>query len=91
MKEAWSMKKMSICEPAMCCGTGLCGVGVAPELLRISTVLNTLNQAGTGNRMLAAKANNEIKWINRVDEHSRGQFAVIGWTADEMDPGKTLY
>jgi hypothetical protein len=40
------MKKMSIYEPAMCCSTGLCGVGVDPELLRISTVLNTLKQNG---------------------------------------------
>lgn len=40
------MKKMSIYEPAMCCSTGLCGVGVDPELLRISTVLNTLKQKG---------------------------------------------
>jgi len=36
------MKKMQIFEPAMCCSTGLCGVGVDPELLRVSTVLNTL-------------------------------------------------
>lgn len=36
------MKKMKIFEPAMCCPTGLCGVGVDPELLRISTVLDTL-------------------------------------------------
>jgi hypothetical protein len=40
------MKKMFIYEPAMCCSTGLCGVGVNPELLRISTVLNTLKNHG---------------------------------------------
>ena len=40
------MKTMKIYEPAMCCPTGLCGVGVDPELLRISTVLNTLKQYG---------------------------------------------
>lgn len=40
------MKKMSIYEPAMCCSTGLCGVSVDPELLRISTVLNTLKKNG---------------------------------------------
>ncbi|BCN31025.1 arsenite efflux transporter metallochaperone ArsD [Anaeromicropila herbilytica] len=40
------MKKMQIFEPAMCCSTGLCGVGVDPELLRISTVLNTLEKNG---------------------------------------------
>lgn len=40
------MKKMQIFEPAMCCPTGICGVGVDPELLRISTVLNALQQKG---------------------------------------------
>ncbi|QAT48774.1 arsenite efflux transporter metallochaperone ArsD [Caproiciproducens sp. NJN-50] len=40
------MKKMKIFEPAMCCPTGLCGVGVDPELLRISTVLDTLKRHG---------------------------------------------
>lgn len=40
------MKKMIIFEPAMCCSTGLCGPGVDPELLRVSTVLNTLNKKG---------------------------------------------
>lgn len=36
------MKKMKIFEPAMCCPTGICGVGVDPELLRISAALDTL-------------------------------------------------
>jgi len=40
------MKTMSIYEPAMCCPTGLCGVGIDPELLRISTVLDTLKKSG---------------------------------------------
>lgn len=40
------MKKMSIYEPAMCCDTGLCGVSVDPELLRISTALNALKKNG---------------------------------------------
>lgn len=40
------MKTMKIYEPAMCCPTGLCGVSVDPELLRISTVLNTLEKKG---------------------------------------------
>jgi hypothetical protein len=38
------MKKLEIYEPAMCCSTGLCGVGVDPELLRISTVLDLLKK-----------------------------------------------
>lgn len=41
-----TMKTMKIFEPAMCCPTGLCGVGVDPELLRISTILNTLEKKG---------------------------------------------
>lgn len=40
------MKTMQIFEPAMCCSTGLCGVGVDPELLRVSTVIETLKKHG---------------------------------------------
>lgn len=40
------MKTMSIYEPAMCCETGICGVSVDPELLRISTVFNNLQRNG---------------------------------------------
>ena len=40
------MKKMQIFEPALCCDTGLCGASIDPELLRITTVLNTLKQNG---------------------------------------------
>ena len=40
------MKKITIYEPAMCCPTGLCGVTVDPELLRISTVANNLKKKG---------------------------------------------
>ena len=40
------MKKITIYEPAMCCPTGLCGVGVDQELLRISTVSNNLKKKG---------------------------------------------
>ena len=45
-KEIKSMKTMSIYEPAMCCETGLCGVGIDPELLRISTILSNLKKNG---------------------------------------------
>lgn len=40
------MNKMKIYEQAMCCETGLCGVGVNQELLRISTLINTLKNKG---------------------------------------------
>jgi hypothetical protein len=40
------MKKMVIFDPAMCCSTGVCGPSVNKELLRVSTVLNTLKNKG---------------------------------------------
>ena len=40
------MKKMRIYESAMCCPTGLCGVGIDKELLRISTIINNLEKNG---------------------------------------------
>ncbi|CAB1253719.1 MULTISPECIES: arsenite efflux transporter metallochaperone ArsD [Clostridium] len=40
------MKKMIIFEPAMCCSTGVCGPSIDPELLRISTAINTLQKKG---------------------------------------------
>jgi hypothetical protein len=40
------MKKMIIFDPAMCCPTGVCGPSVDPELLRVSTALNTLKKKG---------------------------------------------
>lgn len=40
------MKKIEIFDPAMCCSTGLCGVEVDPELLRISVVIRTLKKKG---------------------------------------------
>ena len=40
------MKYMEIFEQAMCCPTGLCGPSIDPELLRVSTVLDTLKQHG---------------------------------------------
>lgn len=40
------MKTLSIFEPAMCCPTGLCGVGVDPELLRVSAAVNALKRNG---------------------------------------------
>lgn len=40
------MKEMFIYEPALCCETGVCGVSVDHELLRISTVANNLKKNG---------------------------------------------
>ena len=39
------MSKISLYEPAMCCDTGVCGPGVDPELLRVSSIIQTLEKA----------------------------------------------
>lgn len=51
---------------------------------------SSLYQSKTSNTMLRAKASNEIDWINRVDEHSSGCFAVIPWSADEIKGDRLL-
>jgi arsenite-transporting ATPase len=51
-------------------------------------VNSSLYRTGTTNQMLSAKASNEIEWINRVDAHSNGNFAVISWSADEIKGDK---
>jgi arsenite-transporting ATPase len=45
---------------------------------------SSLYRTGTTNKLLLAKASNEIEWINKVDEHAEGNFAVIEWKADEI-------
>lgn len=51
---------------------------------------SSLYHTGTTNAMLSAKANNEISWINKVDEHAEGNFAVISWSPDEIKGDKLL-
>ena len=50
---------------------------------------SSLYLTGTTNQMLSAKASNEIEWINKVDAHAKGKFAVIAWHSDEIK-GKKL-
>jgi arsenite-transporting ATPase len=45
---------------------------------------SSLYHTGTTNQLLSAKASNEIEWINKVDAHAKGNFAVIRWSADEI-------
>lgn len=40
------MKNLSIFDPAMCCPTGMCGVSIDPEFLRVATALHTLKRNG---------------------------------------------
>ena len=66
------MKTMQIFEPAMCCPTGLCGVKVNPELLRVSTVLDTLKRNGvTVKRFNLSNAPREFVNNKTVDAYVR--------------------
>lgn len=46
--------------------------------------------AKTTNDILKAKSGNEVKWINKVDEISKGNFAVIEWMPEEVKGEKLL-
>lgn len=45
-KEDFTMKKIEIFDPAMCCSTGVCGPSIDPELLRVATVIKSLKEKG---------------------------------------------
>lgn len=51
---------------------------------------SSLYHTGTTNKLLSAKASHEIEWINKVDTHSKGNFAVIAWSAEEIKGDKLL-
>ncbi|WP_238881836.1 arsenical pump-driving ATPase [Clostridium sp. YIM B02551] len=50
---------------------------------------SSLYATNTTNKILKAKASNEIQWINKVNEISSGNFAVIEWKSEEVK-GKEL-
>jgi len=45
---------------------------------------SSLYKTGTSNKILLAKASNEIEWINKVAAYTNGHFAVIAWSPDEI-------
>jgi arsenite-transporting ATPase len=45
---------------------------------------SSLYAANTTNTILKAKAGNEVQWINKVNEISKGNFAVIEWMPEEV-------
>lgn len=63
------MKNMKIYEPAMCCPTGLCGVGIDDELLRISTVLSNLEKNGITVERLNL-TNSALAFIGNIELYS---------------------
>jgi arsenite/tail-anchored protein-transporting ATPase len=40
--------------------------------------------ANTTNDILKVKASNEVQWINKVNEISNSNFAIIEWTSEEL-------
>ena len=49
-----------------------------------------LYKVNPGNKMLSAKANEEVKWINKILDHTSGKLAVIEWTKEDLC-GDKLY
>lgn len=47
-------------------------------------------QAGSTNALLEAKAGNEVEWINRIDRHMSGKFALVAWSAEQIKGDKLL-
>ncbi|WP_444658364.1 arsenical pump-driving ATPase [Caproiciproducens sp. R2] len=53
-------------------------------------VNQSLYGTDTTDPMLAAKAASEVEWINRIDEHADGKFALIAWRAEEVKGDRLL-
>lgn len=53
-------------------------------------VNSSLYKVNPGNKMLSAKANEEVKWINKILDHTSGKLAVIEWTKEDLC-GDKLY
>ena len=51
---------------------------------------SSLFATNTTNEILKAKANNEVVWINKVNEIASGNFAVVEWKAEEVKGEKLL-
>lgn len=53
-------------------------------------VNQSLYGTDTTSPMLAAKAASEAEWLNRIDAHAGGKFALIAWSADEIKGDRLL-
>ncbi len=47
-------------------------------------VNQSLYGTNTTNPMLVSKAAGEVEWLNLIDEHAGGKFALIAWSAEEI-------
>ena len=53
-------------------------------------VNQSLYGTNTANFVLEAKAASEVEWLNRIDKHADGKFALIAWSADEIKGDRLL-
>ncbi len=51
---------------------------------------SSLYATNTTNEILKAKANNEIPWINKVNEIAEGNFAIVEWKPQEIKGANLL-
>ena len=49
---------------------------------------SSLYATGSSNKILKAKANSEIEWINKIDDHTNGNFTIIPWATDQLKGSK---
>ena len=61
--------------------------GIAAKWWIVNQSLYGLN---TTNPTLAAKSAGEVEWLNRIDEHAGGKFALIAWSAGEIKGARLL-
>ena len=53
-------------------------------------VNQSLYGTNTTNPMLAAKAASEVEWLNHIDEHANGKFALVVWSAEDIKGDQLL-
>lgn len=51
---------------------------------------SSLYATKTENNILKAKASHEIEWINKVNEISNGNFALVEWKSEELQGSKLI-
>ena len=51
---------------------------------------SSLYATNTTNEVLKAKASHEIHWINKVNEISKGNFALVEWKSEEVKGNKLI-
>jgi arsenite-transporting ATPase len=53
-------------------------------------VNQSLYGTDTTNPILTAKAAGEIEWLNRINEHAKGKFALISWSPEDIKGERLL-